>query len=123
MLKRNSKRGAALLFACDWAGHLQLNSTSQAKVGLAGATVLPGIEGFGASGYIRFDSNIEAVPRLPMAVEIVDTEAKIHQFLPQIEEMIDSGLVSLESVCAIHYCLPSAVVPAWQKHKPSARQC
>lgn len=71
--------------------------------GLAGVTVLRGLEGFGRSRYIRTDLNIDAGSRLPLAIEIVDREERINQFLPCLPEMIESGLVTLERVHEISY--------------------
>ena len=70
---------------------------------LAGATVLPGPDGFGRSRYVRSELCIDAGPRSPMVIEIVDDEAKINQFLPILSEMVESGLVTLEKVRAIRY--------------------
>jgi PII-like signaling protein len=70
---------------------------------MAGATVLPGLEGFGRSRYVRSDLNVDAGPRLPMVVEIVDSEDRIDRFLPVLHAMLESGLVTLEKVRAIHY--------------------
>jgi len=69
---------------------------------LAGATVLPGPEGFGHSGVIRSELSVDTGPRLPMVVEIVDTEAQIERFLPVLDGMIESGLVTLEKLRAIY---------------------
>ena len=70
---------------------------------MAGATVLPGPEGFGRSRHVRSELSVDAGPRQPMVVEIVDTEAQIDRFLPLLDGMITSGLVTLEKVRAIHY--------------------
>jgi PII-like signaling protein len=70
---------------------------------LDGATVLPGPDGFGRSRYVRSELCVDAGPRSPMVVEIVDEEAKINQFLPILSEMVESGLVTLEKVRAIRY--------------------
>jgi uncharacterized protein len=70
---------------------------------MAGATVLPGPEGFGQSRRIRSELSIDAGPRQPMVVEIVDTEAQIERFLPVVDGMVESGLVTLEKVRAIRY--------------------
>lgn len=72
---------------------------------MAGATVLPGPDGFGISRSLRTEINIDAGPRSPMVVEIVDTEERINRFLPALDDMMDSGLVTLEKVRAIRYPL------------------
>ena len=70
---------------------------------MAGATVLPGLEGFGRSRHVRSELSVDAGPRQPMVVEIVDTEVQIDRFLPLLDGMVTSGLVTLEKVRAIHY--------------------
>jgi uncharacterized protein len=75
-------------------------------MGMAGATVLPGPEGFGPSRHIRSELSVDAGPRQPMVVEIVDTEEQIDRFLPVLDGMMESGLVTLEKVRAIYYRSP-----------------
>ena len=70
---------------------------------MAGATVLPGPVGFGQSRMVRHELNVDAGPYLPVVIEIVDTEENITRFLPAIDGMIDSGLVTLEKVRAMFY--------------------
>ena len=71
--------------------------------GMAGATVLRGTLGFGANSRIHTAKILRLSEDLPMVVEIVDTEAQIDRFLPLLDGMITSGLVTLEKVRAIHY--------------------
>lgn len=71
--------------------------------GMAGATALAAPEGFGRSRHIRSEFNLDAGPRLTMVVEIVDTEERIARFLPQIDDMIESGLVTVEKVRAMRF--------------------
>ncbi len=59
------------------------------KAGLAGASVLRGIEGYGASSRILSLSD-----DMPLAIIIVDAEDKIRAFLPQLDELVAEGLVS-----------------------------
>ena len=66
--------------------------------GLAGATVLRGPMGFGAVRRINSDFSVEAPGNLPVVVEIVDTEDRIRAFLPRLEQLIGSGLVTLAEV-------------------------
>jgi uncharacterized protein len=68
---------------------------------LAGATVLPGQEGFGQSRHVRSELSVDAGPRQPMVVEIVDSADQIDRFLPVLDGMVESGLVTLEKVRAI----------------------
>lgn len=70
---------------------------------MAGATVLPAPVGFGQSRMMRSELNVDAAPYLPIVIEIVDTEENIARFLPAIDGMIDSGLVTLEKVRAAFY--------------------
>ena len=79
---------------------------------MAGATVLPGPDGFGVSRSVRTELNVDAGPHSPMVVEIVDTEARINDFLPVIDEMIESGLVTMEKVRAIRYRRPDSLDPS-----------
>jgi PII-like signaling protein len=71
--------------------------------GLAGATVLRGSIGFGASSRIHTAHILRLSEDLPMVVEIVDTPEKIATFLPDLDKLIDEGLVTLERVRVILY--------------------
>jgi PII-like signaling protein len=66
--------------------------------GLAGATVLRGMEGFGARSRVRTAKILELSTDLPIVVEIVDTAEKIEAFLPVIDGAIADGLATLEKV-------------------------
>jgi hypothetical protein len=66
--------------------------------GLAGATVLRGIEGFGASSTLHTTRILRLSEDLPILIEIVDREDRIAAFLPVIDAMITEGLVTLENV-------------------------
>lgn len=68
------------------------------EAGLAGATVLRGIEGFGATSRIHTTKILRLSEDLPIVVEIVDTAEKIEQFLPSIDSAISEGLATLENV-------------------------
>lgn len=65
--------------------------------GLAGASVFRGIEGFGASSMIHTQRLLSLSEDLPVAVVIVDTEARIHAFLPLIAELTGDGTVTLDA--------------------------
>ena len=71
--------------------------------GLAGATVLRGMEGFGAKSVIHTTRLLELSGDLPIVVEIVDSEAKIDAFLQNVHEMVEGGLVTLERVRIVFY--------------------
>lgn len=66
--------------------------------GLAGATVLRGLEGFGARSRVRTAKILELSTDLPIVVEIVDTLDKIDAFLPIIDGAIKDGLATVERV-------------------------
>jgi uncharacterized protein len=66
--------------------------------GLAGATVLHGPMSFGDSRRINDELNVGALRNRPAVVEIIDTAERIQAFLPQLEALIGSGLVTLERV-------------------------
>ena len=66
--------------------------------GLAGATVLRGVEGYGARSRVRTAKILELSTDLPIIVEIVDTLEKIDAFLPVIDGAITDGMATVESV-------------------------
>lgn len=70
---------------------------------LAGATVLRGPMGFGHSSHIHTEKILRLSFDLPMVVEIVDTEAKVREFLPVLDGMMKSGLVTMEKVQVLQY--------------------
>ena len=71
--------------------------------GLAGATVLRGIEGFGAHSRIHTARILRLSEDLPIVIEIVDAPERIGHILPLLDEMIGEGLVTLERVEVIAY--------------------
>ena len=70
---------------------------------LAGATVLRGPMGFGAASRIHTAKILRLSMDLPIVIEIVDSEEKLNEFLPDLETMIGGGLVTLEKIKVIHY--------------------
>ena len=70
---------------------------------LAGATVLRGPMGFGASSRIHTAKILRLSEDLPMVVEIVDSREKIDTLLPHVNEMVTQGLVTLEDVTVFKY--------------------
>ncbi len=70
---------------------------------LAGATVLRGPMGFGASSRLHTTKVLRLSEDLPLVIEIVDNRAKIEEFIPHIDEMVQEGLVTLEKVEVIKY--------------------
>jgi len=73
------------------------------EAGLAGATVLRGVMGFGRNSILHTAKILRLSEDLPMVVEIVDSLEKVKAFMPQLGEMIQDGLVTLEEVKVIHY--------------------
>jgi PII-like signaling protein len=70
---------------------------------LAGATVLRGPMGFGASSRLHTTKILRLSEDLPLVIEIVDSEEKINAFLPMLDGMMTSGLVTLEKVQVLKY--------------------
>ncbi len=68
------------------------------KEGLAGATVLRGIEGFGKSSRLHTAHILRLSEDLPIIIECVDTAEKIEAILPTLDTMIGDGLVTMERV-------------------------
>lgn len=70
---------------------------------LAGATVFRGPMGFGASSRLHTAKILRLSEDLPLVIEIVDSEDKINAFLPALNAMMGSGLVTLENVKVLRY--------------------
>ncbi len=66
--------------------------------GLAGATVLRGLEGFGAHSRVHTAKILRLSTDLPIVVEIVDSLEKIEAFLPAVDGAVREGLATLERV-------------------------
>lgn len=71
--------------------------------GLAGATVLRGVMGFGKHSILHTAKILRLSEDLPMIIEIVDSVEKVEDFLPVLNEMIKDGLVTLEPIRVLHY--------------------
>jgi PII-like signaling protein len=90
----------------DRAGHLPLHEAIVLKareMRLAGATMLRGHLGFGHSAHIHTSKILRLSNDLPVVVEIVDTQEKIDTFLPVLDTMMSSGLVTIEKVQVLQY--------------------
>ena len=90
----------------DKHGHVPLYEAIVLKAreaGLAGATVLRGVMGFGRHSVMHTAKILRLSEDLPMIVEIVDSLEKIEAFLPILDSMVPEGLVTLEPVRVIHY--------------------
>jgi uncharacterized protein len=70
---------------------------------LAGATVIRGAMGFGLSSRIHTAKILRLSSDLPLVIEIVDSEQKLEAFLPELERMMGSGLVTLENIRVLRY--------------------
>jgi len=73
---------------------------------LAGATVVRGPMGFGHSSRLHTAKILRLSEDLPFVIEIVDSEEKIQGFLPVLDAMMQSGLVTLEKVRVLQYGMP-----------------
>lgn len=71
--------------------------------GLAGATVLRGLQGFGWHQQVHSTRILALSEDLPLVVEIVDQEDRIDGFLPHLAEAVPEGLITLEKVRYLHY--------------------
>ena len=71
--------------------------------GLAGATVLRGIEGFGAKAHLHTSRILRLSEDLPVLIEIVDQEDRLRAILPELDAMVGDGLITLERVEVIAY--------------------
>jgi PII-like signaling protein len=70
---------------------------------LGGATVLRGPMGYGKTSRLHTAKILNLSTDLPCVIEIVDSEAAIHGFLPVLDGMITGGLVTMEKVKVLHY--------------------
>src|SRR5204862_1171803 len=73
------------------------------REGLAGATVLRGIEGFGADSHLHTSRILRLSEDLPVVIEIVDTPEQIDRVVPILDEMVGEGMVTLERVQIVSY--------------------
>lgn len=94
----------------DKLGHLPLHEAIVKKAreqGIAGATVLKGVLGYGASDHIRTTKLLDFSGDMPMVIEIVDEEAKVEAFRPLLSGIMEEagmgGLVTIEAIRVIHY--------------------
>ena len=73
------------------------------ELNLAGASVFRGHMGFGAGSRIHTSKILRRSEDLPMLIEIVDSEEKINQLLPFLDEHVKEGLITMENVKVIQY--------------------
>lgn len=113
MIPRNAMLLRIFIGETDRCGHQPLYEAIVMKareMHLAGATVLRGPMGFGHSSRLHTAKILRLSGDLPLVIEIVDSEEKIQAFLPALEPMIGSGLVTTEKVQVIQYG-PNGVSP------------
>jgi PII-like signaling protein len=73
------------------------------ELGLAGAIVYRGLEGFGASARIYHTRSLSFSKDAPIMVSIIDTEDQIQKLIPHLDRMIAGGLIASSNVKAIRY--------------------
>lgn len=73
------------------------------EMGLAGATMLRGLMGFGAASRIHTAKILRLSQDMPIVIEIVDSADKIDSLLPIVDEMVQEGMVTVEKVRVIQY--------------------
>jgi PII-like signaling protein len=85
--------------------------------GLAGATVLRGVAGYGASSVVHTEKVLRLSLDLPLIIEVVETEEAIQAILPDLDAMIGGGLVTLERARVILYRPASARQSQQELHR------
>ncbi len=78
------------------------------EIHLAGATVLRGAMGYGHSSRLHTTKILRLSEDLPLVIEIVDSEEKINAFLPTLDQLMSSGLVTIEKVRVLQYGISAA---------------
>lgn len=73
------------------------------KEGLAGATVLRGVSGFGAHSVYHTQKLLDLSADLPLIVEVVDSQEKIDAVMPLIDGMMGGGMITQEKVTVVRY--------------------
>ena len=71
--------------------------------GLAGATVLHGVAGFGAGSVVHTANILRLSAGLPLVIEVVDSQEQVDSVLPDVDRMMQGGLVTLEKVRVLKY--------------------
>ena len=94
------------------------------QAGLAGATVLRGCQGFGATSRIHTSRILSLTEELPVVILIVDRPEKLRGFLPQIEDLVTDGLIILDDVEVVRYVgVPAAPFTAeGSRSEPAGRR-
>lgn len=105
-LEGHQKRLTIFIGEADHHGHTPLATEivqRAHRLGLAGASVFRGIEGYGASNHVHTTRILSLSDDLPIAVIIVDTPERINAFLPELDDLIIEGLVILDDVEVVKY--------------------
>ena len=80
------------------------------REGFAGASMFRGVGGFGARSVLHTTQLLRLSEDLPMVLEVVDTEEKVRELLPILDEMVSEGLVTMEKVRVLKYAAGSRPV-------------
>ena len=75
------------------------------KEGFSGVTVLRGVAGYGGSSVYHTDKLLRLPQDLPIILEVIESQERIDQILPRLDDMVDGGLITLEKVRVILYRL------------------
>jgi len=90
----------------DRAGHRPLQAALLELLrarGLAGATILKGVAGFGANSVIHTSNILRLSEDLPLVIEVVDTKEHLEAVLPEVDRLMQGGLVTMETVRVRRY--------------------
>lgn len=71
--------------------------------GLAGATVLRGVAGFGADSIVHTASVLRLSAGLPLVIEVIDSQEHLDSVLPDVDKMMRGGLITMEKVRVLKY--------------------
>lgn len=85
--------------------------------GMAGATVLRGISGFGSTSHVKTEKVLRLSLDLPIIIEVVETEETIQALLPELDRMIGGGLITLERAKVIMYRPANAQPSETEAHR------
>ena len=105
-LEGHHKRLTIFIGESDRVGHTPLATEIVQRAHaacLAGASVFRGVEGYGASNHIHTTRLLSLSDDLPVAVVIVDTDARVRAFLADLDDLITEGLVILDDVEVVKY--------------------
>jgi PII-like signaling protein len=105
-LEGPAKRLTIFVGESDRVGHKPLATEIVHRahaMGMAGASVFRGVEGFGASNHVHTTRILSLSDDLPIAIVIVDAAERIDAFLPAVDELITEGLVILDDVEIVRY--------------------